>query len=234
LIKAQYINSDENSSIKEKYGISFYNRRYRIYWRLSSKLSLRKQTGSSTKKFIATETTEYDWETNKINSYQYTKYLSEVEAVKANNAGLKVFIVNPSVVLGKGAQNRQLIKMMKLAKSKIFIKTPGGTNIVHVKDVIEGIIKVISIGNSGERYILSGENVPYNDLFLATASLYGVKQFQIYLPFIQKIVPPIKKLFTYAYYSSRKAEQELEWIRDFGWEEALAETYHYMESTLEK
>ncbi len=177
---------------------------------------------------IADENFEYDWEKNKEETYQYTKYLMEKEIINAHKKGLNVYIANPSIVIGEGISSPLLISSFKLAKRKIFIRTKGGINLIHINDVIDGILKILDKGKQARRYILAGENVSYDLFFKEIASFSNIEQYQIYIPKFFKYLSPLKKLFTYAYYSSERANKELGWYPKHSWQDTLKETFNFL------
>lgn len=62
-----------------------------------------------------------------------------------------------------------------LVKRKIPAYPPGANNFVDVRDVVRGMILVFEKGRRGERYILSGENLPYREIMERIARVAGVK-----------------------------------------------------------
>ena len=43
----------------------------------------------------------------------------------------------------------------------------GGLNVVHIQDVVNGHLKALECGQTGERYILGGQNLSISEYFLA-------------------------------------------------------------------
>ncbi|WP_413585979.1 SDR family oxidoreductase [Bdellovibrio sp. HCB274] len=115
--------------------------------------------------------------------YFETKHDAEVIVKAACDRGeIDAVILNPATIYGRGDAKKGSRKMMlKVAQGKLNFYTSGGVNVVAVEDVIQGIISAWKIGKTGERYILSGENILIKDLFRMIAEEAGVK-------------PPTKKL----------------------------------------
>ena len=82
------------------------------------------------------------------------------EAVK--NSGLNAVIVNPTFMIGpydaKPSSGR-IFKMMY--PNKIVFIPKGGKNFTPVNDAAAAICNAIEKGTSGERYLLTGENLTY-------------------------------------------------------------------------
>ncbi len=116
--------------------------------------------------------------------YPETKRAAEQIVMEScKNEGLNAVILNPSTIYGagdaaKGSRNTQL----KVARGRFPFYTRGGVSIVDVRDVVEACISAISRGQSGERYILSGENVTIHQLFRLIAAEAHVKPPTFLLP----------------------------------------------------
>jgi len=117
------------------------------------------------------------WQVGKINSaYGISKHLAEMEVWRAIAEGLPAVIVNPSNVLGSGywrdrTSTGQLF--YKIWKGLRFMPT-GGTGFVDVRDVARFMVSLMESGITGERYILSGENLPFKTVFDEIAKVLNV------------------------------------------------------------
>jgi dihydroflavonol-4-reductase len=115
--------------------------------------------------------------------YGYGKRQAEMEALQAAGAHLEVVIVNPSIVLGAGDVHQISGSLVvQAARGRTFLYTGGGTNIVHVDDVAAGHLAAAERGHSGERYILGGENLTYQQLFTLLADVTGSRRPWLRLP----------------------------------------------------
>ncbi|MEL7370686.1 MAG: NAD-dependent epimerase/dehydratase family protein [Myxococcota bacterium] len=101
----------------------------------------------------------------------------------------------------------------------------GGTAVVHVDDVADGIVAALDKGRSGERYILGGENLTVEQLVRLTLDIAGLKTPVVKLPNgLAKAViggmakiglptPVVPEVLTYAtlfwFMDSSKATKEL-------------------------
>jgi nucleoside-diphosphate-sugar epimerase len=102
--------------------------------------------------------------------------------------GIEIVIVNPSRVYGPGVLSdsngiTRIVQRYIRGKWRII---PGNGesigNYVFVDDVVSGHILAMEKGRSGERYILGGTNLTYNQLFNQLAELTGKKYFMIHVP----------------------------------------------------
>lgn len=92
-------------------------------------------------------------------------------------------IVNPSTIYGAGdASKPSRSTQIKVAQGRLHFYPPGGVSVVAVEDVVDGMIKAMEKGRSGERYILAGENLTLKDVFKMIASCAGVEPPRLPLP----------------------------------------------------
>jgi dihydroflavonol-4-reductase len=128
--------------------------------------------GYTTDDTLITEETPYNW--GQTSNYKYTKHLAEQEVLDAAKTGLYGVIVNPSVVVGERdihMHGGQLIRDIKRGFVPFYIE--GGMSIVYVGDVVRGHIAAALHGRTGERYILSGENLSHKEVFRRASALIG-------------------------------------------------------------
>ena len=111
-------------------------------------------------------------ETNNSN-YGKSKYLAEIEVWRGIGEGLEAVIVNPVIILGKGNWNEGSSKIFKTAYEEFPWYTEGYTGFVDVKDVVQIMIQLMESGTSGERFIVSSENIQYKDIFSRIAIAFG-------------------------------------------------------------
>jgi len=125
--------------------------------------------GRSGKTNLISESTT--WVNSKYNSYYgITKYLAEQEVWRSYHEGQSMAIVNPSLILGDGDWNQSSLQIFKKAYDGLPYYPTGGTGIVDVKDVSRFIVQLLESAVDGERFIVSGGNISYKDIFLKLAS----------------------------------------------------------------
>ena len=103
--------------------------------------------------------------------YDLSKCMAEKLILDYAAKGLHALIVNPSRVYGPGNETysnpfARILKALIEGKPIIVPKCPDViANYSYVNDVVEGHILAMKYGKPGERYILGGENVSYQQLF---------------------------------------------------------------------
>jgi dihydroflavonol-4-reductase len=126
--------------------------------------------------------------------YGYAKYLAELEVQHAVALGLDAVIVNPSSVFGAGDLQRKESSVIHMVADRgLRLSAPGGMNVVHISDVVQGHLAALEYGRSGERYILGGENIPHDQFFLTILEIAGIQTRLVKLPL--SLVRVMRKLF---------------------------------------
>ena len=115
------------------------------------------------------------------NDYELTKSMSEELVFKYADMGMSTVILNVSRVYGPGLNsqanfvNKLLFKFIKkhylIVPDKLNIKS----NFVFVDDVVNAHILAMKKGESGEKYIIGGENINYKQLFKIIKDLTNSK-----------------------------------------------------------
>lgn len=105
-------------------------------------------------------------------AYHESKYLAEVEVLRAAAQGLNVVIVNPSMVNGPGDIR---LKPLFLTENALIIKS--GLNHVDVRDVVAGHLAAYQKGKAGERYILGNAdgNLSMSEFYDIVEQIRGKK-----------------------------------------------------------
>ncbi|WP_035453130.1 hopanoid-associated sugar epimerase [Alicyclobacillus herbarius] len=107
--------------------------------------------------------------------YKKSKIIAEQRVRQACSKGLDIVIVNPSTPVGPG--DVKPTPTGKIIQDIVWGRMPGytdtGLNLVDVEDVAHGHLLALSRGQSGERYILGGENLHFRDLVERTARCAG-------------------------------------------------------------
>ena len=106
--------------------------------------------------------------------YAFAKHHAELVAREAHERGVHVVVVNPAEVYGPG--DTELVtagNLIDFVTSTPVLVCRGGTCIVHVDDVATGILAALERGQSGERYILGGDNLSIRELAVLVLELMG-------------------------------------------------------------
>ena len=104
------------------------------------------------------------WQESSLNTvYAESKYLAELEAWRGSEEGLKVNIINPSVILGIGELEKSSSQLFDYVKQEQKFYPAGTISYVDVRDVAEAISRLTSTDTWGQRYIISAGETTYKD-----------------------------------------------------------------------
>jgi dihydroflavonol-4-reductase len=113
-------------------------------------------------------------------TYTQAKKEAEEIALRYNGAGLPVVVVSPTAIGGPGDWKPTLLGasiLRFLRWSSPFMDFPvpgGGINVVDVDDVARGHKLAMEQGTPGERYILGGDNLTFEQLFVILSEITGL------------------------------------------------------------
>lgn len=121
------------------------------------------------------ETTNWQDEDFTTN-YSRSKHFAEMQAWRGIAEGLDVAILNPSVILGSGFWEKGPAKIFLNGWKEFPFYPMGGTGFVDVRDVARMAIQLMQSDISGERYVVSAENMPTEQLMRRISDALGKKQ----------------------------------------------------------
>jgi dihydroflavonol-4-reductase len=175
---------------------------------------------------VLDEAAPYTLDATKALGHSHQKHRGEAACRQAAADGQDVVIVNPAEVYGPN--DTELVtagNLVDFARGNPVLVCRGGTSVVHVEDVADGIVAALERGRTGERYILGGENVTLRQLAelvlaalgrrrtvvtipnpLLRAITHAATRLRISLPFNPDVVPYATR---YWYVDSSKARREL-------------------------
>ena len=112
-----------------------------------------------------------EWRASPRNSaYSESKYLSELEVQRGIAEGLDAVIVNPSLVMGVGRSGENTTLLADaIRRGQLPFMPSGSTNVVDVFDVVSGLLRAMDKGLTGERYLLTGENLSWVEVITTLA-----------------------------------------------------------------
>ncbi len=105
--------------------------------------------------------------------YGQSKYLAELEVWRAMEEGLPMAIVNPVIILGAGDWNNGSSGIFKSAYNEFPWYTGGMSGFVDVLDVVDAMQLLMESNITGQRYVLSAENLPYRTIFNTIAAAFN-------------------------------------------------------------
>jgi dihydroflavonol-4-reductase len=101
--------------------------------------------------------------------YFISKRYAEMEAWRAHAEGLDVVIVNPSGILGAGRWHHEPLNAFPTVDNGLSFYMEGSNGFIDVRDTAEIMIRLMESDISGERFILSSENIGLKDFLFMIA-----------------------------------------------------------------
>jgi nucleoside-diphosphate-sugar epimerase len=136
------------------------------------------------------------------NDYELTKSMSEEVVMDYVKKGLNCNVLNLSRVYGPGLNtysNGINTLITKMVKNDILIvpsRLDVIANYVYIDDVINAYLLALQTGKTGEKYIIGGENVSYQQLFntIKTLTKSKIRILKINYAFVKRIIMMISNL----------------------------------------
>lgn len=110
-----------------------------------------------------------------VSGYALSKFSAEKEVWRAKEEGLNVSIVNPSVMFGPGSWEDSSLKIFRTLKDGLKYYTKGANAFVDVRDVSKLITLMIQKQSIDERYLVTGTNMTFKELFDKICTQLNVK-----------------------------------------------------------
>ncbi len=117
-------------------------------------------------------------------AYDLSKAIAELEVHRAIANGLDAIIVNPSGVVGPHDYKPSSLgrAIIDFATRRMPAYIPGAFEFVAMRDVVEGHLRAMDRGKSGQRYILSSAHHTLDEILGELESLSGVSRPRLRLP----------------------------------------------------
>ena len=116
--------------------------------------------------------------------YEMSKAFAEWEVYREISRGLDVVIVNPSGIVGPWDFKPSLLgnTILEFARGKMRGYIDGAFDFVAMRDVVAGLTAAMEKGKTGERYLLTGENLTILQTLEWLEELTGVKRPGLRIP----------------------------------------------------
>ena len=113
--------------------------------------------------------------------YELSKKMAEDIVLQYTRQGMQIVIVSPAKIYGPGNVSHSLTANAVIAefiyKRKVFIPAPCSQKacFCFIDDVVNGHMLAMEHGRSGEKYILGGINISYQEFFEQIRNLSGCR-----------------------------------------------------------
>ncbi len=123
------------------------------------------------------ETSAYKSAKYKVDYIDSKKLGQEKVLSSVKERGLDAVVVCPTFMIGPyDSKPSSGAMIIAIAKGELPGYSSGGKNWVYVKDVAVGVCNALTMGRSGEAYILGGENITYVNAVKRIAAALGQKK----------------------------------------------------------
>ena len=121
-----------------------------------------------------------------VGHYKRSKFLAELEAMKAAERGQQVIILNPTTPIGpndsKPTPTGRIFVDFLNRKFPAYVDT--GLNLVDVAEVARAHVIALTKGAPGRRYILGGENLSLKQILDKMSAITGIPSPTVKIPFV--------------------------------------------------
>lgn len=109
--------------------------------------------------------------------YALSRRQVETEALAMAAPGFSVIVISPSFTLGpEDFITVPAVKVLQLVSAgKVPVSVPIGLGVLDVRDFADGVVRAAEQGRSGQRYLLSGDNVTFTEYLTLASEVAGVK-----------------------------------------------------------
>ena len=116
--------------------------------------------------------------------YTRSKMLGEQQALQAAASGFPVVIANPTMPIGptNGSLTPPTLMLQYFLSRRVQIYLDFIMNLVDVRDVALGLLLAMERGQTGQRYILGGENISLKKFLAIVSVLSGRSALRIPIP----------------------------------------------------
>jgi nucleoside-diphosphate-sugar epimerase len=123
------------------------------------------------------------WIDGELNTdYAESKYLAELEVWRGYEEGLKISVINPSVILAPPNQIKSSSQIFHYVMNEKLFYTDGQINFVDVRDVVEMIWQMHTRKIYGERFIANAGYTSFQNLFIQIAQRMNKRPPSIKVP----------------------------------------------------
>ncbi|MFZ2957881.1 MAG: NAD-dependent epimerase/dehydratase family protein [Candidatus Ozemobacteraceae bacterium] len=181
------------------------------------------------------------------NPYLQSKLATERAANAAAEQGMHVVTVLPTTVYGPGDDSLNSGTLIaQVTRNRVIPVPPGGSNVIDIDDLLDGLLIAAEKGVSGNRYILGGENLSFATIIDTIARVTDRSPIRLPLPLCSgpiaaataliigtltksRFLTPqiIGDLYKFKYYSSDRAHREFGWKAGKSFEATIRNAWNY-------
>jgi dihydroflavonol-4-reductase len=190
------------------------------------------------------ESLAFDWSSVANKHYMCSKYAGELQLKDAARLNVSTVVANPASMYGPGDTRNTYRLFQAVQKGLVRAVPPGGNNVVDVRDVADGVCRMLWPHVPSERFLLGGYNLTFREINATIASVLGVRSSSRVIPAALRapLVAAVRLAerfpsrpaviaaddldsgFYFRYYSSAKAKQHLDWTPRHTFEQTVRDS----------
>lgn len=124
--------------------------------------------GRNTKGIPISESSEWK-DGPQLSNYARSKHMAEREVWRGREEGLRVVIVQPSIILGAGDFGRSSSEIFRRVYEGLPFYPPGSNGFVGVQDVVAATLHLLDHGHFNRSFLLVSENRSWQSIMTAIA-----------------------------------------------------------------
>lgn len=152
---------------------------------------------------------------NMIGPYKRSKFMAEEIAIQAGRSGMDVVVVNPTTPVGerdiKPTPTGRIVVDFLKRKFPAYVDT--GLNLVDVAECARGHVAALEKGESGERYVLGGENLTLKQILDKLAAITGLPSPSIKVPYVVALATGVVDQVFTGYIRNREPRATIDAVR---------------------
>jgi farnesol dehydrogenase len=159
--------------------------------------------------------------------YEASKFIAEEKIQHYVRKGLDVVIVHPTKVYGPGiwTESNAVSQLMRsYIKGKWRIIPGDGKmigNFSYIDDVVNGHILAMHKGRAGEKYILGGVNMSFNEFFSLMKKISGKNYLTVHISYTLMMLFGWKEEFIHRIFG-KEPKITRQWIKKYNYDLALS------------
>lgn len=139
-------------------------------------------------------------QSDQTSGYALSKYSAEKEVWRGIEEGLNAVIINPSVIIGAWSWDESSMTIFKTIANGFKYYTKGSNAFVDARDVSKAMVMLMNSSISSERFLCTGTNILFRELFNQIAVSLKQKppsiEAGIFMSHLARIADSLKSIFT--------------------------------------
>ncbi len=130
--------------------------------------------------------------------YAKSKAVATKYVLSQSSESFSVSVVHPSGIIGPGDRGNAHLTQLAIdyLNGRLYACVKGGYDFVDVRDVAEGIISCVDLGENGEAYILSNQFYDIHSFLAVLQSVSHGKKIKTVLPmWLAKVTAPLSEWY---------------------------------------